>query len=129
MSDEDLTKDLLAEGIDPEALLARGRLIVETKLKEAKLSWKRRARERIESFERTISSAKIDIPNSPSDAMLKIRGLLGSIPEGSRMRYAQFYSKMDKLTEGEAISVYQDLQKLKLLDDGNEGISDDHSGS
>jgi hypothetical protein len=129
LSDEDLKEDLREGGIDPEALLARGKLIVEATLKEARLSWKKRAQEEIESFEQTMSSAKLDVPNSSLEAMQKIKRILGDMPEGNRSAYAQFYSNMNKLTEEEAISVYDDLQKLKLLEEKKEKESNERSGS
>jgi hypothetical protein len=121
MSDEEIKEELRAEGIDPEAVLARGKSIVEAGLREAKMSWRKRAHEKMESFDRRVSLSGMDTPSTGEEAMRKIRDLLGSIPAESRPRYAQFYSKLGEVTEDEAISVYQDLQRLKLLEDEEEG--------
>jgi hypothetical protein len=58
-----------------------------------------------------------DVPSTSAEAMQKIRELLGNIPEESRPKYAQFYSRMNKVTDDEAISVYQDLRRLRLLEE------------
>ncbi len=120
LSDEEIKEELRAEGIDPDALIARCKSVVEVGVKEATTSWRKSAHERMESFEKTVSAAVVDVPSSSAEAMRKIKELLGNIPEGSRPRYAQFYSKMNKVTEDEAISVYQDLRRLRLLEEEEE---------
>ncbi len=47
LSDEEIKEELRAEGIDPDALIARCKSVVEVGVKEATTSWRKRAHERM----------------------------------------------------------------------------------
>ncbi len=117
LSEEELTQELRDEGIDPEQLLTKSRVIIKSKLKDAKLSWKKSALERRQSLLEQMSSFKHSIPKSIEDVRNEIKALLtGGYGTKAQAQAQAFFRNLDEVTDEDLKSFYEDLKKLELLE-------------
>lgn len=111
-----LREELQEEGINPEKLLSRAKALIETKLKETKMSWKVSAQEKKNLMLEQISSAKYEMPSNTEELRKKIKELLSEFTGDQLPYYVQaFYSNLDQITEEDLKSFYSDLKKLESL--------------
>lgn len=111
-----IREELKEEGINPEKLLSRAKVLIEAKLKEAKMSWKNAALEKKNLMLEQISSAKYEIPHNSEELRKKIKELLSKFTSEQLPSYAQaFYRKLDQITEEDLKSFYSDLKRLEHL--------------
>lgn len=117
LSQEELKSELRDEGINPEELLSKVKLLVEFKLREAKKAWKKDAHEKRKFLIGRMSLAKYDIPKTPTEIRKKIKELLRGLYGSEIQSYAQAYFRnLDEVTEEDLKSFYEDIEKLKFLE-------------
>lgn len=111
-----LKEELREEGINPEELLLRTKVLIEAKLKQAKMSWKNAAQEKKELVLEQLSSVKYEIPRNAAELRKKIKELLNKFTADQLPSYAQaFYRNLDQITDEDLKSFYSDLKKLEHL--------------
>lgn len=130
LSKEDLKEELRNEGINPEDLISKVNQLVKSKLKEVKGAWKKAANEKRKSLLEQMSFAKYDIPKSFSELKGKVKEMLSGNYGNDIKGYAQTYFRnLEEITEEDLRSLYEDLLKLKSLEEqSKENNKDDLHG-
>lgn len=117
LSKEDLKEELRTEGIDPDELILKVNQLVKTKLKEAKGAWREKAHIKREALLKQMKQAKYNIPESLSELKEKIKEMISGTYGGEIQNYAQAYFRnLEEITEEDLRTFYEDLMKLKFLE-------------
>jgi len=121
LNDEELREELREEGVDPDKLVSKGKLLVEAKLKEARHEWKKIAREKIASFKENIGLISYNDQALPSSELAdRIKSLLGRIYGETIPSHAlAYFRNLNEMTDDELMSIYKDLQTLEQLKQKN----------
>jgi sugar-specific transcriptional regulator TrmB len=118
VSQEELKEELRSEGIDPDELISKVNQLVKSKLKEAKGAWREKGRVKRETLLKQMEQAKYKIPESLSELKENIKEMLSGTYGGKFQNYAQAYFRnLEEITEEDLRTFYEDLMKLKFLED------------
>ena len=116
---EEIKKDLLAEGIDPERIIQRVRQLVAQRFEEHRLAWRSKAREERLAALQQVQNVKPDL-TSLEIVRNKINELL-RLPHGGKAesQLQTYHRKLETVTENDLKGILKDLECLKLLDDSS----------
>jgi hypothetical protein len=116
LTQEELLAELKEEGVDFDQLENRVAEIVRKGLKERRLAWQRKARERREEIEKMLESkqpAKV-----AQDLITKIKKILkGSYGQDALSYVEAYFRKKDSLSENDLESLIEDLENLNILEE------------
>lgn len=116
---EEVKKDLLAEGIDPDRTIQRVRQLVAQKIEEYRLAWRSKARQerlaalqQIRNVKPEITSLEI-IRNKINELLRHAHG------KKAELQLQTYYRKLDTVTENDLKGILKDLESLKLLENSS----------
>jgi len=121
LSQEELKEELRAEGINPDELISKVNRLVKSKLKEAKVTWRELARAKREVLLKRIGLAEYKMPESLSALKERIKEMLSGAYGDKVQNYAQLHFRnLEEITEEDLRTFYEDLMKLKSLEERSE---------
>jgi len=115
LTQEDLLNELKEQGVDVDQLEKRVAEIVKRGSEERRLSWRKRAKQRISEIEKLIRDDKII--TDKVNLMDKIKKFIGDNYGPETLTHAEaYFRKMDNLSENDLISLFEDLERLEFLE-------------
>lgn len=115
LSDEDISVELRALGIDPETLERKVQELVTNASTKRRLAWRETAKKRRDEIEKLLGEEQEALPSS-LNLKSKIRRILeGGFGQGARSFAEAYFRKKDGVSERDLATLLEDLEHLNLL--------------